>query len=62
MQTVKGCRSKSFPPDRLPSFPKSRYFRIDDTVSEGGGDRWESLRSDLPCTERSPNEREDDHP
>jgi hypothetical protein len=28
IRTTKGYRSKSFPPDRLSPFPKSRFFRI----------------------------------
>ena len=39
MQTVKGCRPKSFPPDRLSSFPQSGFFHIT-TQSLEGGEGW----------------------
>jgi len=40
IQTVKGCRSKSFPPDRLSPFAKSRIFILRHSlpVGEGGGE------------------------
>src|SRR3990172_11611538 len=36
IQTVKGGRSKSFPPDRLSPFPKSRIFILRHSLSRGG--------------------------
>ena len=35
-RTVKGYRPKSFPPDRLSPFSKSRFFSHYDTASQAG--------------------------
>src|SRR5512139_2065363 len=37
-RAVKGYRSKSFPPDRLSPFSKSRFLSYYDTASVGGED------------------------
>src|SRR4030042_1435065 len=48
IKTVKGCRSKSFPPDRLSPFPKGRFFILRNSLS-GGGVGWGWGKDEIKC-------------